>query len=309
MEFLQNSPVNKLNALVADTTSHMLTFLQNPPVNKLDALIALVAVSAVSVAAAYIYLKKKVKGCLDRNVFKDFKLVKRTQINHNSARFRFALPTPTSVLGLYAGQFIRCRGIDREGKEVIRPYTPITLNSDVGYFELVVKMYPLGRMSHHFREMREGEYLAVKGPIDRFKYKPGQARSLGMLAGGTGITPMFQLIRAILENPKDKTTIRLLYANHTFEELDLFASKFPNHFKVYYVLTQYHLPTACLNILTASGGMERWQQPHIEEMIQSHCPPPSPDIKILRCGPPEMNKAMAAHLNELGYTKDMQFEF
>jgi hypothetical protein len=25
-------------------------------------------------------------------------------------------------------------------------------------------MYPQGRMSHHFREMREGDYLAVKGP-------------------------------------------------------------------------------------------------------------------------------------------------
>ncbi|KAK2983469.1 hypothetical protein RJ640_006482 [Escallonia rubra] len=151
--------------------------------------------------------------------------------------------------------------------------------------------------------MREGEYLAVKGPIDRFKYKPGQARSLGMLAGGTGITPMFQLIRAILENPKDKTTIHLLYANHTFvdillkEELDWFASKFPNHFKVYYVLNE---PPESWN-----GGSGRISK----EMIQSHCPPPSPHIKILRCGPPEMNKAMAAHLNELGYTRDMQFEF
>lgn len=25
-------------------------------------------------------------------------------------------------------------------------------------------MYPQGRMSHHFREMQEGDYLAVKGP-------------------------------------------------------------------------------------------------------------------------------------------------
>lgn len=25
-------------------------------------------------------------------------------------------------------------------------------------------MYPQGRMSHHFREMRVGDYLAVKGP-------------------------------------------------------------------------------------------------------------------------------------------------
>ena len=26
------------------------------------------------------------------------------------------------------------------------------------------QMYPKGRMSHHFREMREGDTLAVKGP-------------------------------------------------------------------------------------------------------------------------------------------------
>ncbi|GAY55548.1 hypothetical protein CUMW_165020 [Citrus unshiu] len=30
---------------------------------------------------------------------------------------------------------------------------------------------------------------------------------------------------------------------------------------------------------------------------------------ILRCGPPPMNKAMAAHLKDLGYTREMQFQF
>lgn len=86
------------------------------------------------------------------------------------------------------------RGRDSEGGEVMRSYTPITLDSDVGYFELVVKvqflciyfwqiikklfmrilmyinyvvsyqMYPYGKMSHHFRQMKEGDSLAVKGP-------------------------------------------------------------------------------------------------------------------------------------------------
>lgn len=195
------------------------------------------------------------------------------------------------------------RGKDSEGNEVIRPYTPITLDSDIGYFELVVKMYPKGRMSHHFREMHEGEYLPVKGPKGRLKYKVGQARAFGMIAGGTGITPMFQLTRAILENPKDKTNVHLIYANVTVgdillkDELDSFATNSPNRFKVYYVLSQ---PTEVWN-----GGIG-----HVsKEMIQMHCPTPAPDIQILRCGPPGMNKAMADHLNALGYTLDMQFEF
>lgn len=45
------------------------------------------------------------------------------------------------------------------------------------------------------------------------------------------------------------------------------------------------------------------------EYIRAHLPSPGPGVLIARCGPPAMNKAMAAHLDALGYTKDMQFEF
>lgn len=33
------------------------------------------------------------------------------------------------------------------------------------------------------------------------------------------------------------------------------------------------------------------------------------NVQILRCGPPPMNKAMAAHLEALGYSPEMQFQF
>ncbi|KAI4332848.1 hypothetical protein L6164_017726 [Bauhinia variegata] len=262
-----------------------------------------VALVAVGITAAYIYFCKKPRGCLDPKKFKEFQLLKKTQLSHNSARFRFALPTSTSVLGLPVGKNILCRGKDGKGEQVERSYTPITLDSELGYFELVVKMYPQGRMSHHFRQMKEGDYLAVKGPKGRFSYKPGQARAYGMLAGGSGITPMFQLTRAILENPKDKTKLNLIYANVTLddillkEELDQLASKYPDRFQVYYVLNQ---PPE-----SWTGGVGIVSK----EMIQNHCPKPAKDIQILRCGPPGMNKAMATHLDALGYTPEMQFEF
>lgn len=48
-------------------------------------------------------------GCLDPDNFKEFKLVKRTQLSHNVAKFRFSLPTPTSILGLPIGQHMSCR--------------------------------------------------------------------------------------------------------------------------------------------------------------------------------------------------------
>lgn len=242
--------------------------------------VALLAIGAGT--AYYFYITRKPKGCLDPKTFKEFKLVKRTQLSHNVAKFR---------------------GKDSLGEEVVKPYTPTTLDSDVGYFDLVIKMYPQGRMSYHFQELREGDYLAVKGPKGRFKYQSGQVRAFGMIAGGTGITPMFQVTRAILENPSDNTNINLIYANVTFEdillkeELDNLACSFPNRFSVYYVLNQ---PPETWN-----GGVGFVSK----EMIKTHLPAPAPDIKILRCGPPPMNRTMAAHLNDLGYTPQLQFQF
>ncbi|KAG4947174.1 hypothetical protein AAZX31_15G208600 [Glycine max] len=278
-----------------------LPFAENLNTELLGGVVALVA---VGFTVAYIYYRTKhPKGSLDPKNFKEFKLIKKTQLSHNVARFRFALPTPSSVLGLPVGKNILARGKDSQGEEVMRSYTPITLDSDIGYFELVVKMYPNGKMSHHFRQMKEGDYLAVRGPKGRFSYKPGQARAFGMIAGGSGITPMFQLIRAILENPKDKTKVHLVYANVTVddillkEELDNFTNKFPQRFEVYHVLNK---PPEQWN-----GGIGFISK----EIIKSHCPEPAHDIQILRCGPPPMNKAMAAHLDALGYTSNMQFEF
>ncbi|XP_071720618.1 NADH--cytochrome b5 reductase 1-like [Rutidosis leptorrhynchoides] len=262
-----------------------------------------IAVFAVSIVTFYLLNSKKPKGSIDSEKFRDFKLVKRTQLSHNVAKFRFALPTPTSVLGLPIGQHISCRGKDSQGEDVIKPYTPTTLDTDVGYFELVIKMYPQGRMSHHFREMKEGDYLSVKGPKGRFKYRPGDVRAFGMIAGGSGITPMFQVARAILDDESDKTKLDLIYANVTVEdillkeELDRLATKHSGRFKVYYVLNQP--PEGW------TGGVGFVSK----EMIQEQFPAPAFDIKILRCGPPPMNKAMAAHLEALGYESDLLFQF
>ncbi|CAK9314085.1 unnamed protein product [Citrullus colocynthis] len=276
------------------------------PSHRPELLTVAVAVVAVGVATAYYFYitkKSKPKGCLDPNNFKEFKLVQRTQLSHNVAKFRFSLPTPTSILGLPIGQHISCRGKDSEGGDVVKPYTPTTLDTDVGYFDLVIKMYPQGRMSHHFREMREGDYLAVKGPKGRFKYAPNEVEAYGMLAGGTGITPMFQVARAILENPVDHTNVHLIYANVTYEdillkeELDSLAARFPTRFTIYYVLNQ------------PPEGWDGGVGFITEEMIRLHCPAPSPNVRILRCGPPPMNKAMAAYLNIIGHPPQMQFLF
>lgn len=80
-------------------------------------------------------------------------------------------------------------------------------------------------MSQHLDRLRLGDKVDVKGPVGRFLYKgrgmakiggrtlPYRITRLGMLAGGTGITPMYQLVQAILRDPRDATRCSLLFAN------------------------------------------------------------------------------------------------
>lgn len=64
-----------------------------------------------------------------------------------------------------------------------------------------------------------------------------------MVSGGTGITPIYQVVKAVLKNPLDTTKMRLVFANQTpedillREELDEMA-KDPR-FEVWYTGEQY----------------------------------------------------------------------
>lgn len=99
-----------------------------------------------------------------------------------------------------------------------------------------------------------------------------------MIAGGTGITPMLQIIRAALKNPADKTKLSLIYANVNLEdillrkELDDLAAKHPHRFSIYYVLNN---PPE-----NWTGGVGFVSK----EQIEKHIPRSSNDIKVLLCG-------------------------
>lgn len=99
-----------------------------------------------------------------------------------------------------------------------------------------------------------------------------------MIAGGTGITPMLQIIRAAMKNPLDLTKINLIYANVSHDdillkaELDDLAARYPARFSVYYVL---------------NNPPENWDGGIgfvTKDMIEKHMPPTDANIKVLLCG-------------------------
>lgn len=173
-------------------------------------------------------------------------------MSHNTAIYRFGLPTPTSILGLPIGQHISLAATlpvkDPKtdvvaDKEVMRSYTPITDDTTSGHFDVLVKSYPTGNISRHLGEMKIGDTIKVKGPKGAMAYTPNMVKKFAMIAGGTGITPMYQISKAILRGRAsgDKTQVDLIFANVNPEdilmkdELDSMARE-DSGFRVHYVL-------------------------------------------------------------------------
>lgn len=63
-------------------------------------------------------------------------------------------------------------------------------------------------MSQALDALAVGDKVLFKGPKGRFVYKPDTWNAIGMLAGGTGITPMYQLLQKILKDPNDTTEVQ-----------------------------------------------------------------------------------------------------
>ena len=60
-------------------------------------------------------------------------------VSHNVRRYRFALPEKKMVIGLPIGSHITIAAKDTEGKDVMRPYTPVTDDNSKGHVDFVIK--------------------------------------------------------------------------------------------------------------------------------------------------------------------------
>ncbi|EEC83710.1 hypothetical protein OsI_29538 [Oryza sativa Indica Group] len=201
----------------------------------------------------------------------------------------------------------------------MRAYTPTSMVDEVGHFDLLIKVYfknehpkfpDGGLMTQYLDSLPVGAYIDVKGPLGHVEYtgrgefvingKPRNARRLAMIAGGSGITPMYQVIQSVLrDQPEDTTEMHLVYANRTEDdillrdELDRWAAEYPDRLKVWYVIDQVKRPE------------EGWKYGVgfvTEEVLREHVPEGGDDTLALACGPPPMIKfAVSPNLEKMKY--------
>ena len=195
--------------------------------------------------------------------------------------------------------------------------TDIYFTDQRGYLDFIVKQYPNGPMSEHIHSMSPGDSLDIKGPIPKYPWAPNKHNHIALIAGGTGITPMWQLCRAIFKNPEDKTKVTLIFGNVTEEDILLrkefndLEKDYPNRFRPFYVL---------------DNPPENWQSGKgfiTKDLLKETIPGPKEEnIKVFVCGPPGLYKAISGtkkspaeqgeltgYLKELGYDDSQVYKF
>ncbi|OAF69615.1 hypothetical protein A3Q56_02633 [Intoshia linei] len=290
------------------------------------AIIIGVAVIAVSI---YFMLSNRLQKTLvnvDTKIF--LKIQHKLLLTHNTIKLILELPTPNHVLGLPIGSHIIIHGIC-DGENFSRPYTPITLDKYTnGVTELVIKHYKPdpsadykgGKMGNYLMSLNEGDELAVSGPkgriscerinnasvkfLIRLSYSTPpyslKCNKIGMIAGGTGLTPMYQYIQEILFAEKNEIQIYLIYANRSeddillFDDLNELSRKYNGKLKIHYTIDRSIAP-------------EDWKYDIgfiDKDMVSKHFPPPGEDTVSLMCGPPIMMKLMKSLLVSMDYTDE-----
>jgi cytochrome-b5 reductase len=174
----------------------------------------------------------------------------------------------------------------------------------------MVKLYPNGKQSTHLHSLQPGDTLTF-APIKELAWTPNKHPHVALIAGGAGITPMYQLARGILLNPDDRTRVTLVWGVNTDEDIflrDEFAAlekQFPGRFKAEYVVANPAAGSPYQKGFVTKQMLEGAGLAASEERNR--------DVKVLVCGPPAMEKALKGKgtgvLAQLGYTPDQVYSF
>lgn len=230
--------------------------------------------------------------------------------------FTFGLPDESKPLGLSTCACLLARGgKDEEGNAFVRPYTPISTNAATGKMDLMIKVYPNGNLSRHMDSMKIGDTMEFKHIDKNVKIQyPFNKKNIGMLVGGTGITPIIQALHVLLGTSTDETKISLLYGSRTAEDilcrqvLDEWEKASEGRLSVTHVLSQEPKDSAWKG---ARGRINK-------ALMEEHLPKPTDDSLIVICGPPPFTKALSGPrveaevtglLAELGYKDEHVFKF
>jgi len=241
----------------------------------------------------------------------------KEKVSPDSKIFTFTLDHENQTIGLPTGQHLMMRLPDpKSGEAIIRAYTPISETTETGILRVLVKIYydtpesSGGRMTQALDALPVGQHVDFKGPVGKFQYLGGgrcsingrerQVRRLVMVCAGSGITPIFQVLRAVLKDKDDPTACLLLDGNRVEEdilckaELDVMERENPKRFNALYALSR--------PLSSWTGLKGRMNRALFEREVGG--PHEARDAMVLVCGPGPMEDAVRRSFKGMGWAEE-----
>ena len=241
-------------------------------------------------------------------------LSSKKEISSDTRIFSFKLEHADQITGLPIGQHLMMRLRDPVTREaIIRSYTPISEGTEKGVLNVLVKVYfdtkerAGGKMTKAMDALPIGHFVDFKGPIGKFEYlgkgnctvsgKPRFVKRFIMICAGSGITPIFQVLRAVLSDQEDKTQSLVLDGNRLEEDIlcrenmDRLVKGNEERCRLLYALTK---PTDEWAGIKGRIGKELIEK----EVGRYHG---SGENLVLICGPGALEKAVHGFLNDMGW--------
>ena len=191
------------------------------------------------------------------------------------------------------GQFVTL-ALDVDGEEVRRPYSLCGDPAHPERLSVTVKRMPHGKASSYLKErLKVGEVLRVYGPAGRFgtEPRPGASRHVVLVGGGSGVTPLLSIARALLAR-EPQTRVDFISANRAWphvifqRELAELAARHPA-LRLVHVLEEAHEGF--------DGPVGRLDPARALELL-----PRSPQAEYYICGPAPMMDAVCDALKAQG---------
>jgi len=297
-------------------------FYSSTVVNVVDGFVPLQ--STISTRTTTLLSTKTNNIAISQDEFTPLVVSKNEVVGVNVHKVTLDFPQSTDILGMTTAGMLMVEGNTRDGSEKIaRPYTPVSRNDMVGKVELVVKDYPgVGQVSTHICSAEVGSKISVKGCFTKIDVTPNKWKKVGMIAGGSGLTPCLQVAEELLSHSEDKTEITLLFCNQNPEAIflkdhidDLVANS-AGRFNVHYVVDEapegwepklvgYVTEPMIAEYLPAADGAHN--------MIMVCGPPPMYNAlcgpKLMEEGKPPAQGELSGILKEMGFTSEAVFKF
>lgn len=165
---------------------------------------------------AFGFFKKKKKENTTDNRYQNFTI--RDVVNIAEEAVNLVFEKPEGVFTYKPGQFLTLIK-EVEGKKVRRAYSLCTTPFIDEYPAVTVKRVPGGIMSNYLNDhAKAGDVIEVMEPMGLFttEYDSEASRHVVFLGGGSGITPLYSILRSVLlKEPNSK--VSLVYGNRSSE--------------------------------------------------------------------------------------------